>query len=400
MIISRTPFRISLFGGGTDFPLFFREHGGAVISGTMNQYCYLSIHRLAPLFKHRYRASYSRTESVLHPREFQHPLIRETLLMFEPQEGLEIAHVADLPGRTGLGSSSSFTVGLLNALHAFHKRPTTPEELARQAIEIERERVGDAGGWQDQYAAAFGGFRRIDFHRDGTVHSRPLPLPASRLRELEDSLMLFYMGTDTSATEILQEQNRRHADNQTALLTTLQLVNQAEAILLGHSPLADLGELLHDAWMLKRSFASGISNPAIDTAYEAARQAGAIGGKLLGAGGRGFICLFVATDRQPAVRQALALQKSLPLQRRRQPNCFRERCPHALKSRSSSAMAPATTANYSTPCPTLSRRSRNTPKSTTTACGPPRPCRKPSDATPFYTGCHFAWTAPTLATKC
>ena len=183
MIISRTPFRISLFGGGTDFPLFFREHGGAVISGTMNQYCYLSIHRLAPLFKHRYRASYSRTESVLHPREFQHPLIRETLLMFEPQEGLEIAHVADLPGRTGLGSSSSFTVGLLNALHAFHKRPTTPEELARQAIEIERERVGDAGGC-----------RRIDFHRDGTVHSRPLPLPASRLRELEDSLMLFYMG--------------------------------------------------------------------------------------------------------------------------------------------------------------------------------------------------------------
>lgn len=312
MIISRTPFRISLFGGGTDFPLFFREHGGAVISGTMNQYCYLSIHRLAPLFKHRYRASYSRTESVLHPREFQHPLIRETLLMFEPQEGLEIAHVADLPGRTGLGSSSSFTVGLLNALHAFHKRPTTPEELARQAIEIERERVGDAGGWQDQYAAAFGGFRRIDFHRDGTVHSRPLPLPASRLRELKDSLMLFYMGTDTSATEILQEQNRRHADNQTALLTTLQLVNQAEAILLGHSPLADLGELLHDAWMLKRSFASGISNPAIDTAYEAARQAGAIGGKLLGAGGRGFICLFVATDRQPAVRQALAPLQEVP----------------------------------------------------------------------------------------
>ena len=306
MIISRTPFRISLFGGGTDFPAFFHDHGGAVLSGTIDQYCYLSIHRLAPLFKHRYRASYSRTESVQHPREFQHPLIRETLLLLAPRQGIEISHVADLPGRTGLGSSSSFTVGLLNALHAFHGRQTTPEELARQAIEIERERVGDAGGWQDQYAAAFGGLCRMDFHRDGTVHPRPLRLSAQRLRELEDGLMLFYMGTDTSAAEILREQNSRHNDNEAALLTTLQLVDQAEAILLGSDPVANLGALLHDAWMLKRSFARGITNPAIDAAYDAARQAGARGGKLLGAGGRGFICLFVEPEIQPLVRQALA----------------------------------------------------------------------------------------------
>ena len=300
MIISRTPFRISFFGGGTDFPAFFRQHGGAVLAATIDQYCYLSVHRLAPLFKHRFRASYSRTESVLQPDEFQHPLIRETLRLLDQREGIEIAHTADLPGQTGLGSSSAFTVGL-----AFNGRLRTPAELARQAIEVERERVGDAGGWQDQYEAAYGGFRRFDFAPDDSVQVRHVALSAARLHALEQSLMLFYMGSESSAAAVLQDQERRAGENQAALLALRRMVDQAEDLLTGARPLAEFGDLLHEAWQLKRSLSAGISNPPIDQAYAAARAGGARGGKLLGAGGRGFLCLFAEPENQTAVRAAL-----------------------------------------------------------------------------------------------
>ena len=305
MIISRTPFRISFFGGGTDFPAFFRQHGGAVLAATIDRYCYLSVHRLAPLFKHRFRASYSRTESVLRPEEFQHPLIRETLRLLDQREGIEIAHTADLPGQTGLGSSSAFTVGLLNAVQAFNGRRCAPEELARQAIEIERERVGDAGGWQDQYEAAYGGFRRFDFAPDDSVQVRHVALSAARLHALEQSLMLFYMGSESSAAAVLQDQERRAGENQAALLALRRMVDQAEDLLTGARPLAEFGDLLHEAWQLKRSLSAGISNPPIDQAYAAARAGGARGGKLLGAGGRGFLCLFAEPENQTAVRAAL-----------------------------------------------------------------------------------------------
>ena len=305
MIISRTPFRISFFGGGTDFPAFFRQHGGAVLAATIDRYCYLSVHRLAPLFKHRFRASYSRTESVLQPDEFQHPLIRETLRLLDQREGIEIAHTADLPGQTGLGSSSAFTVGLLNAVQAFNGHLRTPAELARQAIEVERERVGDAGGWQDQYEAAYGGFRRFDFAPDDSVQVRHVALSAARLHALEQSLMLFYMGSESSAAAVLQDQERRAGENQAALLALRRMVDQAEDLLTGARPLAEFGDLLHEAWQLKRSLSAGISNPPIDQAYAAARAGGARGGKLLGAGGRGFLCLFAEPENQTAVRAAL-----------------------------------------------------------------------------------------------
>ena len=305
MIISRTPFRISFFGGGTDFPAFFRQHGGAVLAATIDRYCYLSVHRLAPLFKHRFRASYSRTESVLQPDEFQHPLIRETLRLLDQREGIEIAHTADLPGQTGLGSSSAFTVGLLNAVQAFNGRLRTPAELARQAIEVERERVGDPGGWQDQYEAAYGGFRRFDFAPDDSVQVRHVALSAARLHALEQSLMLFYMGSESSAAAVLQDQERRAGENQAALLALRRMVDQAEDLLTGARPLAEFGDLLHEAWQLKRSLSAGISNPPIDQAYAAARAGGARGGKLLGAGGRGFLCLFAEPENQTAVRAAL-----------------------------------------------------------------------------------------------
>jgi D-glycero-alpha-D-manno-heptose-7-phosphate kinase len=305
MIIARTPFRISFFGGGTDFPDFFQQHGGAVLGSTINKYCYISVHHLTSFFKHRFRASYSRTESVLKPEEFQHPLIRETLLLLNQQEGVEISHVADLPGQTGLGSSSAFTVGLLNALCAFRGQRTTPEELARQAIHIERERVGDAGGWQDQYEAAYGGFRRINFRKSQPVQVLSIGVTAARLQELENNLLLFYMGTEKSSEKILQDQKNRTGENEKALLTMMQMVDHAEHILADDMPLTEFGDLLHESWQLKCSLANGISNPQIGRAYEAARAAGARGGKLLGAGGRGFICLYAEPGKQAAVRRAL-----------------------------------------------------------------------------------------------
>lgn len=312
MIISRTPFRISFFGGGTDFPAFFQTHGGAVLSTTLDRYCYLCLHRLTPFFKHRFRASYSKTESVLSPQDFEHPLIRETLVLLNQQEGIEISHIADLPGQTGLGSSSAFTVGLLNALHAFHGVNATPEQLAREAICVERERVGDAGGWQDQYAAAFGGFNCIRFQENGQVMVRPISLRPDVLAHLSASLQLFYLGVEGSAEDILTTQNDRVAQNKCALQTMYEMVEHAIALLEDGRDLDAFGRLLEQSWQAKKSLSSGITNPVIDDAYDTARRAGALGGKLLGAGGRGFLCIYAPPERHAAIQQKLAPFSSVP----------------------------------------------------------------------------------------
>lgn len=304
MIISRTPFRISFFGGGTDFPEFYSEHGGAVLATTIDKYCYITIHRLAPFFKYRFKASYARTETVQDPAQFEHPLIRECLLFADVREGLEIAHVSDLPGRTGLGTSSSFTVGLLHALHAYRHAPVTPEQLAREAITIERECVGDPGGHQDQYAAAYGGFVRMDFSGSQQVVVRDLQLPDARMRALQQHLLMFYTGTEQAADHILTEQRARAKQNVCALRRMTELVNQAERAIQSDR-LAEFGALLHETWMLKKGLSSGISNGGIDDAYAAARAAGALGGKLLGAGGRGFLLLFAEPSRHDAIRARL-----------------------------------------------------------------------------------------------
>lgn len=305
MIISRTPFRISFFGGGTDFPEFFREHGGAVLATTIDQFCYISIHRLSPFFKHRFRASYAKTESVVSPKEFEHPLVRECLLHLDIREGLEISHVADLPGRTGLGTSSSFTVGLLNALHEFRGDRTTSEDLAREAICVERTRVGDVGGHQDQYLAAYGGFLRVDFEADA-VRIRRLALPYSRVGDLENRLLLFYTGIEQSAKDILVEQKRRTMANAAYLQDMRALVDRAEGIVAGSDDLDEFGALLHRTWELKKKLAGGISSSAIDRSYDVARSAGAVGGKLLGAGGRGFLLLYAPPSQHQAIRDALS----------------------------------------------------------------------------------------------
>ncbi len=306
MIIARTPFRISFLGGGTDYPEFYREHGGSVLLTTINQYCYLSIHRISQFFKYRFRASYAKTELVQNPSEFVHPLIRECLLYLDIQDNLEIAHVSDLPARTGLGTSSSFTVGLLHALHTLRGDRVTEEDLAREAIVIERERVGDAGGHQDQYAAAYGGFVRIDFSGSHGVTVHHLGISASRIKELESHLMLFYTGREQSADGVVREQQRRTKHNTKALLQMAHMVHTAQDILVGGRDIDDFGRLLDESWQLKKSLSRGISNGAIDQAYAAARAAGALGGKLLGGGGRGFLLVFAKPEHAGSIRAKLA----------------------------------------------------------------------------------------------
>lgn len=305
MIISQTPFRISFFGGGTDFPEYYRDHGGAVIASAIDKYCYISIHRLGPFFKYRIKANYSRTEAVDSPEEIAHPLIRESLLMLDCKDSLEIGHISDLPGRTGIGSSSSFTVGLLHALHGMRGENATAEDLAREAIAIERERVKDTGGHQDQYAAAYGGFVRIDFNRDGRIVVQKLNVTAKRLNELQDRLMIFYTGVEQSAEQILSEQSKRTSINVASLKEMKAMADQAENILCGNQPMVGFGQLLHESWMKKKSLATGISNTLIDQAYDTARKAGAVGGKLLGAGGRGFLLVYAEPEQHPRIREAL-----------------------------------------------------------------------------------------------
>lgn len=304
MIISRTPFRCSFFGGATDYPEYFNRHGGATLSATIDKYCYLSVHRLTPFFKHRFRASYRETEFVMQPAEFKHPLIRECLLLLNIQEGLEISHVADLPGRTGLGSSSSFTVGLLNALHAIRKEHPSKEQLASEAITVERTRVGDTGGWQDQYAAAYGGLMRVDYRADGIHVSHP-DIPFDHIQQLQDRLLMFYLGVEAAGERIAADQRKRIEHNTVALTRMKTMVDEAEDLLRNGQDLDFFGDLLNEAWQIKRGLSSGISNIEIDKAYETARSAGARGGKLLGAGGRGFLLTFVPPNAQAAVRNAL-----------------------------------------------------------------------------------------------
>ena len=305
MIISRTPFRISFFGGGSDFPEFFRDYHGCTLSTTIDKYCYISIHYLTQFFNFKYRASYARTETVGSASEFQHPLIRECLLYLPVEQGLEISHVSDLPGRTGLGTSSSFTTGLLNALHAIRGEHVSAGQLAREAIAVERERVGDPGGQQDQYAAAHGGLLRIDYSRRGVEVRRPR-VGEKRLAQFKKHLMLFYLGTERASGEILSDQKQRTAINVPALKEMAAMADRAQAIL-EHGPadLLEFGRLLDEAWSLKKTLANGISSGAVDRAYAAARAAGALGGKLLGAGGCGFILLFAPPEKHAAVREGL-----------------------------------------------------------------------------------------------
>lgn len=306
MIITRTPFRMSLFGGGTDYPQWYLDHGGAVLGMTIDKYCHISVRHLPPFFEHRHRIVYSRIENVRELGEIEHPAVRAVLQETGVTEGLEIHHDGDLPARSGMGSSSSFTVGLLHAIHALRGRMATKHALAQEAIRIEQRVIGENVGSQDQIWAAFGGLNRIDFRQDGTFAVTPLIVHRTRERELLGHLMLFFTGLSRHASEIARTQIENMGRRAAQLRAMRAMVDEAQSILA--NPGADIrliGHMLHDAWSLKRELASNVSTGTIDEIYQAGCEAGAIGGKVLGAGGGGFVLFFVEPEKQAAVRERL-----------------------------------------------------------------------------------------------
>jgi D-glycero-alpha-D-manno-heptose-7-phosphate kinase len=312
MIICRTPFRISFFGGGTDYPAWYRVHGGAVLASTIDKYCYLTCRYLPPFFEHRIRLVYRKIETCRTVEEIEHPVVRETLKYLKLERGIELHHDGDLPARSGMGSSSAFTVGLVHALHALRGEMRTKLQLAQEAIHIEQTLLKETVGSQDQMMAAFGGFKYVQFQTDGKICVEPLPLAPRRLRELQAHLMLFYTGIARTASDVAQS----YAENLDAHARRLKLmrghVEEGIDILMSGLDIRSFGELLDEAWQTKRSLSARVSNPQVDELYERARGAGAIGGKLTGAGGGGFLLLFVPPRRRQAVREALAGQIHVP----------------------------------------------------------------------------------------
>lgn len=304
MIITKTPFRMSFFGGGTDLEEFFKEHGGAVLSTTFDKYCYVNVRHLPCFFDYRNQISYSRIEKVRHTDEIQHPAVREAMKYLDMHE-LIITYDADLPARTGLGTSSSFVVGMLNAFYALKGKYIGNRKLADDAIYLERTLCEEAGGWQDQIAAAFGGFNRIQFESDGYKVS-PVIISPDRKRNLNQSLMMFFTGFSRFSAEIQNDTKKHIRDNIKTLLEMKALVDDAEKILVDKTvSLDEFGKLLDYSWKLKRGTGSQISTDEIDILYDKAIEAGALGGKLLGAGGGGFLLFYVPEDKRKNVENAL-----------------------------------------------------------------------------------------------
>lgn len=305
MIITRTPFRMSFFGGGTDYPAWFREHRGAVLATAMDKYCYISCRYLPPFFEHRSRLVYSKIENVKSNSDIEHPAARGVLELLGVTDGVEIHHDGDLPARTGLGSSSAFTVGLLHALKVLRGVMPTKMELARQAIHLEQDVLRESVGCQDQVLAAFGGLVRVDFDTDGEIQVRPIVLTPERSEEFQSHLLLYFTGFSRIASEIAQEQIRLTGQLGGELSSMYQMVDEAQAALCGGRDIAELGRLLHESWMVKRGLTSKIAPAAIDDIYQTARGAGALGGKLMGAGGGGFMVFFARPGDHARVREAL-----------------------------------------------------------------------------------------------
>ncbi|MGB6199018.1 MAG: hypothetical protein WBF35_05660 [Candidatus Acidiferrales bacterium] len=303
MIITRTPLRISFFGGGTDYPIWFREFGGSVLSTAIDKCCYITCRRLPPFFEYHSRVSYSRIENVNENNAIEHPSVRACLQHLGFDEGVEIHHVADLPARTGLGTSSAFTVGLLLGLYGLRDQMRNKHSLAADAIHVEQEVIGESVGSQDQISAAYGGFNRINFNTDGSFEVKPVIASPDRLANLQNHFALFFTGFSRTASEIAKEQIRLTPQRKNELDAMHQMVDEAEAIIANPKrSLNEFGHLLHQGWQVKRKLTQNITNSTIDDIYEAGRSAGALGGKLLGAGGGGFMLFFVPPERREALR--------------------------------------------------------------------------------------------------
>jgi len=310
MIISRTPFRVSFAGGGTDLRAFYKHDYGAVISTAVDKYMYIQVNKR---FDETIRVSYSKTEIVEAVDQIRHPIVREALKLVGIKQGIEIISVADIPAGTGVGSSSSFTVGLLNALYAYLGKHVDAESLASQACRIEIETLGEPIGKQDQYIAAYGGLQYIRFNRDETVYVDPVICSRQLKERLGKRLLMFYTGLKRSASEILTRQKKETASKLDYLRKLRDLARRMQQILIKDEDLQKFGELLHEGWMIKRGILSEISNNKIDSYYERALKAGAVGGKLLGAGGGGFILLYCLEEKHDCVRKALSELRELAI---------------------------------------------------------------------------------------
>jgi len=306
MVITRTPLRVSFFGGGTDYPAYFREHGGVVLSTSIDKFVYVTVTRLGTLCDHKFRVVYSKTELVKSVAEIQHPSVKACLSHLKINEDIEISVTTDLPARTGLGSSSSFTVGLLHGLHALQGRLVDKTALAMEAIHVEQNIIGERVGNQDQVAAAAGGLNFITFRPDGTFLAEPLPISLDRKRSLFDNFFLVYTGILRFANEVLVEQCANVGSRIAELDQIKSLASEAREILCNDkSPIEDFGGLLHETWMRKKKLSSQITNVVIEQIYETAQKAGAIGGKLLGAGGGGFLLIFAKPEKHADIKDAL-----------------------------------------------------------------------------------------------
>lgn len=305
MIITSTPYRISFFGGGTDYPVWFREHGGAILATSINRYCYLSCRFYPPFFDHKHRIVWSEIETPNEVDEIKHPVVRAAIGYVGFQEGLEIHHNGDLPARSGLGSSSSFAVGLLHAFYAMKGQMVSKAQLAKDAIHLEQVLLKENVGIQDQILAAHGGLNKISIDTSGGFRVDPLPISQQRREDLESHLMLFYTGISRFSSDVAAQQIKAIPTKSDTLQEMGNMVSEAADILINGSDIKDFGRLLHESWLLKRSITESISTPLIDELYQKARAAGAIGGKLLGAGGGGFVLLMVPPESRQAVLDAL-----------------------------------------------------------------------------------------------
>lgn len=306
MIISRTPFRISFFGGGTDYPIWYKEHSGAVLSTTINKYCYISCRYLPPFFDYSYRIRYSLREETTDVSAIKHPSVRECLKYLDINKGIEMVHTSDVPAQSGIGSSSAFTVGFLHSLNALKGNIVTKRQLARDAINIEQNVIEENVGSQDQVAAAFGGLNKITFGKEKDFYVYPVTISDEKLQLLQDHLMLFFTGFSRSASEIAAEQIKETPTKENELKTMREMVDEAVAILAGRlEEFSEFGKLMNESWKLKRSLSSVITTDTLDQIYDSAIRAGALGGKLLGAGGGGFMLFFVEPEKQPRVREVL-----------------------------------------------------------------------------------------------
>lgn len=306
MIISRTPFRISLFGGGTDYPGWYKKNGGAVISSSINKYCFITLRELPPFFPYKYRVRYYKREEVTSLELIEHPSVREVLNFLNIDKGVEVVHHADLPARSGLGSSSTFTVSMLHAGYALLSKYASKHNLAVQAIDIEQNRIGEAVGSQDQTAAAFGGFNRINFGGVREVDVSPFIIKKEKLEALQDHLLLFFTGFSRTASEVATEQIATISEREKELYRMMEICNEAESLIVSEKDtIKEIGSLLNQQWLIKRDLTNKISNPEIDAIYEKMIQAGAIGGKLLGAGGGGFMLCYADPSTHQDIKESL-----------------------------------------------------------------------------------------------